>query len=831
MGNLTQDIRYSIRLLLKNPSFTIISVLALALGIGANTVIFSAFNAIMLRPLPYGDPGGIAMVWSSFPQNGISKFGVPAGNFNDWRDRNHVFETLALYQAASNTTYNLTGMSGPERVQGAKSTGDFFKVLSVSPLFGRSIQTDDEQVGKDHVVVIGFNLWQRYFGGDQNIVGKSIKLNDEDYQVIGVMPRGFQFPSGQEMPAGQQFASSTELWTPLAFPPNSPGRTDRITNAFRAVARLKPGVTIQQAQSDMTAVAGRMAEEYPQTNQGASVFINGMRENQVGDLRVSMIVLLGAVGFVLLIACVNIANLLLSRAAARSKEFTIKRALGASRSRILQQLLTESVLLSVIGGMVGLGLSVLAIRLLIAFAPANIPRLGEVSIDLRVLGFTLLISLATGVLFGMAPALQLSNPNIHEGVKEGGRSNAGSSGQNLLRGALVISEVVLVFVLLIAAGLMIRSFRRLLDVAPGFDAENVLTMRVTLPARTYAGAKTVTFYHQLLDKMAGQSGVKAAAMVRDLPFSGTDPRYGFVIEGQNPNQNQQGVTYRYRVVSPDYFKVMGIPLKYGRYFDDHDDANGQPVVIINETNARQNWPDQNPIGQNIITGGGVAANRCTVIGVVGDIKFGGLDTQTDNEVFYPYTQVPLPVVAPVMGSSAMLVKTTANPANLMGAARRQVSSIDKDVPVSSMQTMEEVVSNSVASRRFTLLLLAGFAGVALILAAVGIYGVISYWVAQRTREIGIRMALGAKVSDVFRLVIFQAMSMVLIGLGIGLVAAFVMSKFFASQFSGQLFGVRSTDPMTFLSVAFLLATVALVACLIPARRAVKVEPTVALRYE
>jgi putative ABC transport system permease protein len=352
-----------------------------------------------------------------------------------------------------------------------------------------------------------------------------------------------------------------------------------------------------------------------------------------------------------------------------------------------------------------------------------------------------------------------------------------------------------------------------------------------LPVQPYAGEKTVTFYHQLLDKLAGQSGVKAAAIVRDLPFSGTDPRYGFYVEHQDPNQNQQGVTYRYRVVSPDYFKVMGIPLKSGRYFDEHDDSNGQPVVIINETNARQNWPGENPIGQNILTQGGVAANRCTVIGVVGDIKFGGLDSQSDIEVFYPYAQIPLPVVAPVIGSAAVLVKTTGNPASLMTVARQQVASINKDVPVSSMMTMEDIVSNSVASRRFSLLLLAVFAGVALILAAVGIYGVISYWVAQRTREIGIRMALGAKLSDVFRLVIFQAMSMVLIGLGIGLITAFVMSKLLASRFSGQLFGIKSTDPITFISVALLLAAVALIACFIPARRAVKVEPTVALRYE
>jgi putative ABC transport system permease protein len=829
MENLIQDVRYSFRLLLKNPSFTFISVFALALGIGANTVIFSAFNAIMLRPLPYGDPDRIAMVWSSFPQAGLLKFGVPFANFADWKERNHVFDTIAIYQAASNTTYNLTGISGPERIQSAKATGDFFRVLNITPLFGRTIQADDEQIGKDHVVVVRFNLWQRYFGGDQHLVGKSIKLNDEDFQVVGIMPRGFQFPGGAEMPAGQQFASNTELWVPLAIPANSPARSDRVTNAFRAIARLKPGVTVQQAQAEMTTIAQKLEQENPVSNQDARVLVNTMRENQVGDLRLPMIVLLAAVGFVLLIACANIANLLLSRAAVRNKEFTIKRALGASRSRILRQLLTESVMLSVIGGVVGLGLSALAIQLLITFAPANIPRLNEVNLDLRVLGFTLLVSLITGVLFGMAPALQLSNANVHEGIKEGGRSVSGS-GQNLLRSMLVISEVVLVFVLLIAAGLMIRSFRRLLDVAPGFDSENVLSMRVTLPARRYQGAKLIQFYHELLNKVGNQSGVKSAAIVRDLAFSGTDPRYGFTIEGRPTDQNQ-GVTYRFRVISPDYFKVMGIPLKSGRFFDDHDDQNGLPVVIINETTARQNWPGQNPVGQNILTGGGVAANTCKVIGIVGDIKFGGLDTLSDNEVFYPYPQIPEPVVLPVMGSMAVLLKTTVSPASLISGTRQQIASIDKDVPVSSMLTMEEVVANSVAPRRFNLLLLAVFAGIALVLAAVGIYGVISYWVAQRTREIGIRMALGAKLSDVFRLVIFQAMSMVLIGLGIGLIMAFGLTRALASLFSGLLFGVKATDPVTFISVAAILTVVAMVACLIPARRAAKVEPTVALRYE
>ncbi|HZS46360.1 MAG TPA: ABC transporter permease [Blastocatellia bacterium] len=829
MAYLFDDIRYAFRLLLKNPAFTLISVLALALGIGANTVIFSAFNAIMLRPLPYNNPDRIVLVWDSYPPLNVKKIGVTYANVMDWKQRNDVFETLAMYQAASNTTFNLSGIAGPERIQGTLATGDFFRVLGVSPLMGRAITADDEQQGRNHVVVVGFNLWQRYFGGDTSLIGKTIKLNDEDYSIIGVMPQGFEFPSGSEMPPGQQFASATELWAPMVAPTTAAAQNDRNTRYLRTIARLKPGVTVEKAQAEMTAIVAKLEQEHPDTNQGIRSVVLTMRENQVGELRPAMIVLLSAVGFVLLIGCANIANLLLSRAAVRRKEFSIRRALGASRGRIFQQLLTESLLLALIGGIAGLLLSLLAIHFLIAFAPGNIPRLNEISLDPKVLLFTILISLLTGVLFGMAPALHLSKPNLQEDIKEGGRSVAGS-GQNRLRGLLVMSEVALVFVLLIAAGLMIRSFRRLLDVSPGFNPSGVLTARVTLPNRPYPAKKKTIFYDQALDKIAHQPGVKHAAIVRDLPFSGTDPRLGFYVEGRPQDQNN-GVTYRYRIISPDYFSVMGIPVENGRIFTEYDDENSQSVVIINETCAKQQWPNQNPIGQVILSPGGFAPARSVVIGVVGDVRFGGLDSPTDVEVYYPYHQIPDQFMNAGMGSAAIVVRTSGNPLDFAENIRQQIGSIDKDVPVSSILTLEDLLSNSVAPRRFNLLLLAVFAGVALTLAAVGIYGVISYWVAQRTREIGVRMALGAQISDIFKLVIFQAMSIVLIGLGIGLIVSLGLAQFMSSTFSGLLFGVKALDPITFASVATLLAAVALFACYVPAKRAVKVEPTVALRTE
>jgi putative ABC transport system permease protein len=821
--SIVQDLKYSLKLLVKNPSFTAIAATTLALGIGANTAVFSLVNAVLLRQPAYTEPDGIVTVWSAFPQAGVSKFGVAYKNVQDWKEQNKVFATLAVYQAASNTSLNLTGISGPIRIQSTRATGDFFQVLNVRPLLGRTISAEDEFPGRDHVVVVGYDLWQHDFGGDSQLIGRTVKLNDEDYQVVGIMPPGFQFPSGLEMPAGQQFASATELWTPLTVP-NAGVQNDRVTNSFRAVARLKEGVSSKQAQSQMSAITRRMVAEHPNELQGLEVLVSTMQENQVGELRPALLVLLAAVGFVLLIACVNIANLLLSLAAGRQREFVVRAALGASRSRIVQQLLTDSVLLAAIGGALGLAIAVLANRMLVRIGPGNIPRLNEVGIDFRVLAFTILISTATGIVFGLAPAVQAARASLQEGMKEGGRSVAGSS-ENWLRGLLVVSEVMLVFVLLAAAGLMLQSFRHLIEVAPGFNAQDVLTARVTLPARTYPPQKKITFYRQLLERLARQSGIQSAAIVRDLPFSGTDPRYGFLIEGRPLDAQNGGVTFRYRVISADYFRVMSIPLKRGRYFDVHDDQNGTAVVIINETAARQNWPNQDPIGQIILPVGGIAPTRCVVVGVVGDMKFGGLDSQPDVEVYFPFTQVPEPVMTAVIGSMAIVIRTTQKPETFARSIREQVSFLDRDIPVSSVITMSDLQFNSLGTRRFQMLLLTAFAGVGLVLAVVGIYGVVSYWVVQKTQEIGIRMALGARPSDMLQFIILRGMVLALTGVLLGIAGALSVTRLMTSL----LFGVGATDPLTFTTVAVLLTSTAFGACLIPARRAMRVDPVVALR--
>jgi putative ABC transport system permease protein len=829
--DLIRDAKYGARSLARYPGFATVAILTLALGIGANTVIFSAFNAVMLRPLPYTDPERVVTVWDSYPQVGAAKFGVTYANLTDLKERNHVFEPLALYVAASNTTFNLTGSAGPERIQGTRATGDFFRALKVGPLLGRAITAEDEQQGSNHVVVLGYTLWRREFGSDPQIVDRPLKLNDEDYRVIGVMPQGFEFPSGPEMPAGQQFASATELWVPLTVPADSPVRNDRVTHAYRALARLKPGVTIEQARAETTTLVQQLVAEHPQENQGLGVSVITLKENQVGTFRPALLSLLIAVGFVLLIACANIANLLLSRAAVRRKEFAVRAALGASRRRILQQLLTESLLLSAIGGALGLLLSVVATRFLIAFVPANIPRVSEVSIDLRVLAFTASISLVTGVLFGIVPALHASRFNLYEGVKSEGRGVAGAASQNRLRSLLVISEVVLVFVLLIAGGLMLKSFRRLLDVAAGFDPERVLTARITLPPIPYPGQKKAMFYHQLIERLEQTPGIEEAAVIRDLPLSGTDPRYGVTVEGRPDAQQNGGYTIRYRIISPDYFKVMGIQLKRGRSFTDHDDQNAPSVAIINESAANQIFPGEDPLGKVLLTGGAYAPDHCQVVGVIGDVKFGGLDSQPDAEFYIPYAKLPEPVIQPIIGSMAVVIRGTGDSSSLTGQLRQQVAAIDKNVPLSSVRTMNDLLANSLAPRKFNLLLLIVFGAVSLTLAAVGIYGVLSYWVAQRIREIGIRMALGAQAFDIFKLVVFQAMSVVSIGLGIGVVAAIALTRILSSTLSSLLFGVRATDPATFVVMVLLLGATAFAACYFPARRAVKVEPTTALRAE
>ncbi|MBV9927317.1 MAG: ABC transporter permease [Acidobacteria bacterium] len=832
MGNILRDLRLAFRLLLKSPAFTLVTLLALALGIGANTVIFSAFDAVMLRPLPYANPDAVVTVWDSFPRQGVKKIGVTYANFADMKARSRVFDPLALYVAGSNTAYNMNGAGVPERVQTTRASADFFRALGVAPLLGRAFTVEDEEPGRNRVAVLSYNLWRRDFGGDAGALGRKLQLNEEDFAIVGVMPQGFEFPSGAEMPAGQQFASATEMWIPLTVPDTPAARGDRTTHGYRAVARLKPGVRVEQAQADTEAVVRSLVAEHKEENEGLGVSVTTLRENQVGEFRPAMLALLCAVGFVLLIACANVANLLLARSAARRREFAVRAALGASRRRVLQQLLTESVLLSLAGGALGLFLSVVAIRFLVAFAPANIPHVGETAVDLRVLGFTAALSILTGLLFGLAPAVYASSPNLYGAVKEGARGTSGGAGQSRLRGALVVAQVMLVFVLLTAAGLMLKSFRRLSEVDPGFDAGHVMTARVTLPSASYPRPKKLLFYQQLLANLGRQTGVQSAAVVRDLPLSGTDPRIGATVEGRPADaQGGGGYTVRDRIISPGYFKVMGIPLKRGRSFDERDGADAPGAAVINESAARKMFPDEDPLGKVFSTGGLYAPDKCTVVGVVGDVKFGGLESQADPEVYTPYAQQPDKFNQQMIGSMAVVVRAAGDPEGLAGTLREQTAAVDKNVPVSSLVSMEEALSDSLAPRRFNLLLLAGFACVALLLAGVGIYGVLSYWVAQRTQELGIRMALGARGSDITRLVVLQAMKFVLLGLFVGVGVALGLARFLSGALPDLLFGVKAADPLTYAFVALLLAAVALAACVVPARRAVRVELVEALRGE
>lgn len=832
MQALLQDLLFGVRMLVKQPGFTLIAVITLSLGIGANTVIFSAFNAVMLRPLPYAEPERVVTVWDTFLQVGTSKIGVAYANFADLKERTRdVFEPLALYQAASNTTFNLTGGRAPERIQGTRATGDFFRALGVAPLLGRAITAEDEAEGSNRVVVLSYNLWQRVLGGDARVVGKLLRLNDEDYQVVGVMPPGVEFPSGLEMPPGQQFAAGTDVWTPLTVPANSDYRRDRGRHSFRALARLKPGVALAAAQARAQIVTQQLVNEHPQDNAGLGVSVLTLRENQVGAMRPAMIALLIAVGLVLLIACTNIANMLLARAMVRQKEFAIRAALGASRGRILQQLLTESLLMSMIGGALGLGLSVAALKVLPRIAPTNIPRLNEVNLDGRVLVSTLLLSLLTAVLFGLAPAWQASKTDVYEGVKSDGRGMAGSARHQRLRSLLVVSEVALVFVLLIAAGLMLKSFYRLQNVAAGFDAQGVLTARVTLPTTSYPPPRKLLFYEQLVDRLSQSPGVQAAAVVRDVPFSGTDPRYGVAVEGRPLSQQNGGYTVRMRIISGDYFKAMGIPMLQGRAFSAHDNQNTPGVAILNDSAVRQMFPNEAALGRTLVTFGGFTRDKCQIVGIVGDVRFGGLDTPSDPEIYVPYQQLPDSFIQPGIGSMAVVLKSASPTSELTRGLRQAVAAIDPNIPLTSMLMMETLLDNSLAARKFNLFLLALFSSVSLALAAVGIYGVLSYWVTQRTREIGIRLALGARASDVLRLVISQAMTVVLIGLAIGVLGSLALGRVLANALPGLLFDVQATDPLTFLWTASLLAMTALAACLFPARRAIKVEPTTALRCE
>ncbi|MGH9837363.1 MAG: ABC transporter permease [Blastocatellia bacterium] len=799
MQTLWQDLRYGARMLMKKPGFTLIAVLTLALGIGANTAIFSVVNGVLLRPLPYLDSEQLTWVWMDNRQEGIAEDIASWPNFEDWRAHNQSFQGMA---GVRDRRFNLTGTGEPEELNGANVSANFFDLMRVGPQYGRAFSAEEEQEGRDQVVVIGHGLWQQRFGGDAQLVGQTLSLNGQPHTIIGVMPPGFQFPN------------KTEIWKPLV--PDAQLRTARSAFWLPVIGRLKPGVTRAQAQTEMTGIAQRLEQQYPNSNRGFGVNVVLMHEQLVGKLRTALWVLLGAVACVLLIACANVANLLLARAAARQKEVAIRAALGASRGRVVRQLLTESVLLAAVGGGLGLLLARWGLDALVALAPSDLPRAASITIDRRVLFFTLGLSLLTGVVFGLAPALQSSKLALSEVLKEGGRGTGG--GGQRTRSALVVAEIALALVLLVSAGLLLRSSWRLQQVNPGFNPERVLKVRLSLPPSKYReGAQAAAFYQQLLERLRALPGVQAAGATSSVLLNKVHNSSGILIEGR-PAPNGPRPELPMDSVSPGYFQAMDMPLVQGRQFNEQDKADGLPVAIVNETMARRFWPNEDPLGKRFNFGDG--GRWWTVVGVVRDSRRQGLDAPVRIESFLPHTQRPLRAMEVVL-------RTTDHPLAMTRTVRSAVWSLDGDLPVSEIQSVEQMLGARVAPRRFNLLLLGLFALVAMLLAAVGIYGVMAYSVTQRTHEIGIRMALGAGQGAVLKLVVGHGMVLTLLGVATGLAGAFALTRLMTIL----LFGVSATDPLTFSVIALLLLLVALLACWIPAQRATKVDPMIALRCE
>ncbi|HEY6230970.1 MAG TPA: ABC transporter permease [Pyrinomonadaceae bacterium] len=807
VNDLGQDLRYGFRTLLKNPGFTAIAVIALALGIGANSAIFSVVNTVLLRPLPYKDSDRLVMVWEDATKHGYPRDTPAAANYIDWRTQNHVFEDMG---AVADLSANLTGAGDPERIEGSRANASVFSVLGVAPQIGRAFSPDEDQDGANKVVILSNRLWQRRFGADPSLIGKQITLNGQSHTVIGVMPPQFQFPN-----------QDVELWVPMAFTAQQAG--NRGGHYLQVVARLKPGVTVQQAQAEMSTIATRLQQQYPQQNTDLGAVVVPLHEQVVGDIRPALLILLGAVGLVLLIACANVANLLLARAAVRQKEIAVRVAFGASRWRLVRQFLTESVLLSAIGGVFGLLLSIVGIALLTKFIPPNISQVKAITLDARVLGFTLLISLLTGVIFGLVPALQASMFNPNETLKEGGRDSTAGSRGNRIRGFLVIAEVAVSLILLIGAGLLINSFMRLRNVDPGFKSDNLLTMKVVLPPLKYPDlARRSAFYTNLIQHVEALPGVKSAAVTTNLPLYRQGNSTGIEIEGRPAPPPGQEIIIATRVVSPHYLTTMGIPLLKGRQFGPEETEKMPGAVIISETMARRYWPGEDPIGKRLTPGRNAGPDDWfQIIGIAKDVRQFELNADPKPQMYLPYVQ------ADFFAPRDLVVKTDVDPIGLAATVRRAVWEIDKDQPVSDIRTMDEIAAESVSRQRFSMLLLTIFASVALVLAAVGIYGVMSYSVAQRRSEIGIRMALGAQKRDVLKLTVGQGLKLVLVGVAFGVVGSFALTRLMTSL----LFGVGATDPGTFIVISLVLVSVALLANYIPARRATKVDPLAALRYE
>jgi putative ABC transport system permease protein len=818
MRTLWQDLRYGLRMLRNRPGFTLIAVFTLALGIGANTAIFSVVNTVVLRPLPFAGPDRLVMVWETMPGN--DRRSVAPGNFTDWQKEAQSFEQLAGYSSAA---LNLTGDGEPERLTGAAVTANIFKTLGVEAAVGRTFDSEDAGREGGSVVVLSDGLWQRRYGADPNIVGRALSLDDKSYTVVGVMPAEFRFPIQSELwvPGSQGSAVAPSL---AAQFPDSNLSTERDIHIYSVIGRLKEGVSVGQAQAEVATIAERLAHAYPETNGGLGVHVIPLHEQIVGGVQSILFILLGAVAFVLLIACTNVANLLLAHAARRERELAIRLALGAGRWRLIRQMLTESLLLSLTGGAFGLLLAMWGVDLFVAMSPGDIPRLNEVGLDARLLGFTLFISLATGLGFGLLPALQATRLDPQHSLKEGSTKATEGRRRRRARNLLVVVEIALAQVLLIGAGLLVLSFMRLQSVEPGFNPSRLLTARLSLSVTKYKDkTKKLVFYNQLLERLQAIPGVERAGLVMNLPLSGSTMNRGFAVEGRPEPKPDENVTVDYQVISPGYFQTMEIPLVRGRAFTDRDTEQAPRVAVINELMARKYFPGEDPLGRRIAFGDTSKEESWrTIVGIAGNVRHAGM-----NEPPFPGAYTPYAQDRESWSRMSIVIRSTGEPAALSAAVRKEVMAIDPAQPVSNIQTMEQLMAASITRPRFVMLLLGLLATVALALAVVGIYGLMSYSITERTHEFGIRLALGAQAADVLKMVLGQGLRLIVVGISLGLAGAFALTRLMRSL----LYGVSTIDPMTFVAVSLLLTMVALLACYIPARRATKVDPMEALRYE
>ncbi len=825
MATLWQDIRYGMRMLWKNSGISAIVILALALGIGANSAIFSVVNTVLLRPLPFDHSDQLVFLNEKSPV--LDEMSISYPNFTDWREHNQSFEKIGVYNRGS---YNLTGNGDPERIVTVQMSADMFNVLRVNALHGRVFTNDEDKPGGTPVVVLSYGLWQRRFGGQTSILNQAITLNNKSYTVIGIMPDTFGGPSPG--------SSRAEMFVPVGQLSDQSDWKERGNHpGLYGVGRLRPGVTMQQADADMNTIAANLEKQYPESNEGNRVRLRPMLEIYVSDVRRALWVLFAAVGFVLLIACANIANLLLARATARRKEMAIRTAVGASRWRLARQLLTESILLSLIGGSLGLLLARWGIDLILYVSPDAIPRSREIGLDWTVLGFTIGVSFLTGILFGLIPALQAGEVDVHETLKETGR---GVSGRTWLRSSLVVGEVATTLVLLIGAGLMIRSFYLLQKVNPGFSFEHLTSFSIALPEKKYPTIEaTTSFYNRLLENIRALPGVENAAAASGLPLGNNGWQTGFGIDGQPRPPRDQAPLMEACLVTPDYFRAMNIPVLRGRVFTERDDRShlngvdlsklnddereraGMNKIVIDEEFARRHWPNGDPVGKYLLFGSEQQPHRLEIIGVVGRVKMESLNQNSDRvQGYFGFLQLP-------NSDMTVIVKGSSDPSQLISSVRAAVKEIDPDQPIYNPRTMYDIRAESVAPERLNLTLLSLFAGIALVLAIVGIYGVMSYSVTQRTHEIGIRMAIGARPRDVFAMILGHGMKLTVLGVVIGLALAFGLTRLMETM----LFGVAPTDAATFTAISVLLLSVALLACYLPGRRATKVEPTISLRYE